>query len=246
MLCGSTMGMVGCAGETEWAIEKPSIPPYFRLSAHFSRIIDGSRDVQLSGMKMSQSPGSGGRDRSLGQRGEEYMPQLLCSTNAEEWAWAGNVTAVNMLSLGGLLLRNGIWFVYHPSSGTVFQPFLPAYMHPPPTPPPHWPPGERKNGWTPKINPLPQRKLIYGGPLMKADNSSNIFMLRGCSQLHVPHSRDHGQRWHPHKMAAATILQHHYFEMGCLFSLSYEKKKKEIQLLNNRSDIDKCSLRNWA
>lgn len=135
----------------------------------------------------------GERDRSLGQRGEEYMLQLLCSTNAEEWAWTGNVTAVNMLSLGGLSLRNSIWFVYHPSPRTVFQPFLPAYMHipPPPAPqpsPPLWLPGERKNGWTPKINPLPQRKLIYGGPLMKPDNSSNIFMLRGCSQLHV-----HGQ-----------------------------------------------------
>lgn len=63
MLCGSTMAMVGGAGETEWAIEKLSIPPYFQLNAHFSRIIDGSRDVQLSGMKMSQSLGSQGRKR---------------------------------------------------------------------------------------------------------------------------------------------------------------------------------------
>lgn len=45
----------------------------------------------------------GERDRSLGQRGEEYMRQLLCSTNAGEWAWTCNVTAVNIVFWGSLL-----------------------------------------------------------------------------------------------------------------------------------------------
>ena len=131
----------------------------------------------------------GERDGSLGQRGEECM-QLLWSTNAEEWAWASNVTAVNMLSLGGLSLRNCIRFVYHQSQGTVFQP--PPPVSPPPTT------TTLASGWkkwlNSKINPLTLRKLIYRGPLMKRDNSSNIFMLRGCCQLTDTHSR-HYRHW---------------------------------------------------
>lgn len=53
----------------------------------------------------------GERDRSLGQRGEEYMRQLLCSTHAGEWAWTCNVTAVSIVFRGSLLLwrKRGNW-----------------------------------------------------------------------------------------------------------------------------------------
>lgn len=172
---------------------------------------------------------------------------------------------------------------------------------------------------------------------MKPDNSSNIFMLREYSQLHVPHSRDYrhwmvksvrthdqrchlklldceklrikywkrsfsqlcypqspwkktpnwnckvqiiffpwqgvtwmtaelcfhrtGQRatinmvntmalllklckWcHPHRMAVATTLS---WNGLFTFLMLWKRKEKEIQLLNNKSDINKCSLRNWT
>lgn len=45
----------------------------------------------------------GERDRSLGQTGEEYILQLLCTANAEEWARTGNGTGVNIVSQGLLL-----------------------------------------------------------------------------------------------------------------------------------------------
>lgn len=140
VLCGSTMGMVGCAGETEWALEKPSIPPYFQLSAHFSRIIDGSEDVQLSGMKMSQSLGSQGRKRPWsGAAGG----RVHAAANAEEWAQTSHVISVNMLS----------WRVlYFWRKRETLCP--PCCLH--------WLPGVIRYGWTPKTNPPPLKKLISG------------------------------------------------------------------------------------
>lgn len=122
--------MVGCAGETEGAIEKPSIPPYFQLSAHFSRIIDGSRDVQLSGMKMSQSLGSRGSKETAvwGSGGKNTRCSYCAQRMQKNEARARNVTAVNMLSLGGLPLRTCIWFVYHQGQCSCIH-------APPPTPP---------------------------------------------------------------------------------------------------------------
>lgn len=88
----------------------------------------------------------GERERSLGQRGEEYMRQLLCSTHAGEWAWTCNVTAVNIVFRGSVLFwrKRGKRIHAPPRSGLQVK---------------------EKNGRIPKMNPLPLRKLIYGGPL---------------------------------------------------------------------------------
>lgn len=112
MLCGSTMRMVGCAGETEWAIEKPSIPPIFSSVHILAGLLTVLEMYSWVGWRCHNPLAvEGERDCSLGQRGEKHMLQLLCSTNADEWAWTGNVTAVNILSQGGLSLRNCIWFI---------------------------------------------------------------------------------------------------------------------------------------
>lgn len=184
MLCGSTMGTVGCAGETEEAIEKPSIPPIFSSVHILVGLLTVLEMYSWVGWRCHNPLATEGeRNRSLGQRGEEYMLQLLCSANAEEWARTGNVTAVNIVFQRSLFIwrrrENCTWLVYHQAPGILFQPFLPAYLHPP----------SLRSGFqvkekTQKINPLPLRKLIYGGPLMKPDNSCNIFMIRG----RVPHS----------------------------------------------------------
>lgn len=172
MPCGSTMGMVGCAGETEGAIEKPSIPPYSQLSAHFSRIIDGSRDVQLSGMKMSQSLwqpreretavwGSGGKNASCSycaqqmQKNEVWTRSLLSICHWEVCRWE---------TVFGLFTKRDS------------VPNFSSCTH---APPPHpFQVKEKKNGWLILCHCL---NWSVEAPWSEPNNSSSIFLLPAAS-----------------------------------------------------------------
>lgn len=191
MLCGSTMGTVGCAGETEGAIEKPSIPPYFQLSAHFSRIIDGSWDVQLSGMKMSQSLGSRGRKRlqSGAERGRIHSAAIVyskCRRMSTDWQCHCCQYCVSGSVVCCLLFwrrrENCMWLVYH--QGYFSSLF---FLHTCRTQPP--PPPDLASRWKKKhkrLIPCHRGNWSTEAPWW---NSCNIFMIRG----RVPHSRDY---WH--------------------------------------------------
>lgn len=123
MLCGSTMGTVGCTGETGGSHRKAINTPYFQLSAHFSRIIDGSWDVQLSGMKMSQSLGSWGRKRpqSGAERGRTHSAAIVyskCRRMSTDWQchccqYCVSGSVVVCCLLFWRRNENCMWLVYH-------------------------------------------------------------------------------------------------------------------------------------
>lgn len=139
----------------------------------------------------------GERDRSLGQRGEEYMRQLLCSTNAGEWAWTCNVTAVNIVFWGSLLFWRKRENCIHAPPWSGFQ-------------------VKEKNGWTPKMNPLPPRKLIYGGPLMKPESLWSED-APSC-MFHTVGTTDIVERWKMCEQMSKDAILHHYLETCHSFS----------------------------